>query len=78
MGPFDVHVGAVHALAFSPDGNTLATAGSHGTFRLWKGIRWSSSAKLRATVCKLIVTGLSRSEWNQYAAGIPYRRSCPV
>ena len=27
-------------------------------------------------VCQLIGTGLSRSDWEQYAPGIPYRDSC--
>jgi WD40 repeat protein len=74
LGPFTV--GAVNALAFSRDGRTLATAGNGGTIRLWKGILWRSLTELRTTVCAVIGTGLSRSDWSEYAAGIPYRRSC--
>lgn len=31
---------------------------------------------LRLTVCNLVGGGLSKTEWAQYAAGIPYRQSC--
>ncbi|MDX6719671.1 MAG: hypothetical protein QOJ63_1925, partial [Solirubrobacteraceae bacterium] len=59
------------------DGNSLAAASDDGTVRMWNGILWPSVGKLRTTVCDVILTGLSRSEWAQYAPGIPYRRSCP-
>jgi len=45
--------------------------------RLWTEIFWRDLAELRSTVCDVIVTGLSRSEWSEYAPGISYRRTCP-
>lgn len=38
--------GPVHALAFSPDGHTLAAAGSSGTITLWDTKNWSQIATL--------------------------------
>jgi WD40 repeat protein/transcriptional regulator with XRE-family HTH domain len=66
----------VYSLAFSPDGRTLASA-EHATIWLWKRIIWHSFAELQAKVCKLVGSGLSKTEWAQYANGIPYRQSCP-
>ncbi|MBA4066589.1 MAG: hypothetical protein C0501_23365, partial [Isosphaera sp.] len=36
------HAGTVHALAFSPDGSRLASAGSDGTAKVWdvRAVRW--------------------------------------
>jgi WD40 repeat protein len=63
------------ALAISPDGRSLAAAGDY-PIRLWDGILWRNSDDLRNDVCGLVVTGLSRNEWAQYAPGIPYRATC--
>ena len=35
-----------------------------------------SQEELLSEVCQLIGTGLSRSDWEQYASGIPYRDGC--
>jgi hypothetical protein len=37
----------------------------------------ATAPELQDEVCKLVSSGLSRTEWTQYAAGIPYRQSCP-
>jgi len=45
--------------------------------RIWHEVLWQSRDQLHATVCDILPTGLRRSDWEQYAPGIPYHRSCP-
>ena len=47
------------------------------TLRLWNRLLWRNLAELQDEVCSLAVSGLSKAEWEQYAAGVPYRNSCP-
>ena len=45
-----IHTGRVYAMAFSPDGTTLATSDNHGTVRLWDvGQSRPPAGSLRAT-----------------------------
>lgn len=43
---FEGHAGGVHALAFAPDGGTLATAGEDGALRLWEARTGQISATI--------------------------------
>jgi hypothetical protein len=47
------------------------------TIRLWENILWRNTAELQREVCKLVGSGLSITEWELYARGIPYHNSCP-
>jgi WD40 repeat protein/transcriptional regulator with XRE-family HTH domain len=65
----------IGSVAFSPDGRTVTASGGK-TIPLWD-ILWHDFTDLQTEVCKLVATGLSKTEWAQYASGIPYRQSCP-
>jgi WD40 repeat protein len=67
--------GAISALAFSPDGRTLAATDGEEV-QLWDILASSDLADLRAQVCGLVLGDLTRAEWTSIAPGIAYRRSC--
>jgi hypothetical protein len=62
-------------LAFSPDRPTIALPGSAGVQSV-SGILWGDFDQPTHEVCNLAGDALSRSEWAQYALGIPYQQTC--
>ncbi|HEX6583428.1 MAG TPA: WD40 repeat domain-containing protein [Thermoleophilaceae bacterium] len=74
--PLTGHAGNVIDVAFSPDGRSLVSVGGN-RIRRWDNIFWRNYDELRSEVCDLVGTSLSRAEWNQYAPGIDYQKTCP-
>jgi WD40 repeat protein len=81
--PLRVDLGPVTALAFAPDGTTLATGsgtsevGYDGGVLLWdiRAIR-DTTADLTGIACRQALRGLTTKEWSQVVPGLDYRPSC--
>jgi WD40 repeat protein len=67
----------VSAVAFSPNGKTLATVGADGT-QLWD-ISWDISLpnNLLDAVCAIAGGSLTHREWSSYIPSEPFQRVCP-
>jgi WD40 repeat protein len=63
----------IQALAFSPDGQRLASGSQDGTIQIW-----TPTAVLAEEVCQKVWRNLTLDEWQQFVGkGIPYERTCP-
>ncbi|MFD9407140.1 hypothetical protein ACFWBN_08995 [Streptomyces sp. NPDC059989] len=67
------HSNPVPAVAFSPDGNTLATGGNDFTIRL----RDTGLDRVATRICDSAYPRITRAQWAQYFTAVDFNPPCP-
>ena len=76
--PLAGHGGAVNGVAFSHDGALLVSAGTDQTVLVWD-LSWlrRPPSDWAEAGCRLVNRNLSLEEWDRFASGLRYQRTCP-
>jgi WD40 repeat protein len=71
--PLSGHTAAVWSVAFSPNGQFLASVSGDNTVILWDvdEVSWVKLA------CAIANRNLTQAEWRQYLRSRPYGKTCP-
>jgi hypothetical protein len=64
-------------MAISRDGALLVSTGTGPVVRLWDPSWWDRpSSDWTEAGCRLVGRDLTQAEWDQFAGGLPYQRTC--
>jgi WD40 repeat protein len=71
--PLTGHIDTVFSIAFSPDGQTMATGSADKRVILWD----MDPESWKAKACRKANRKMSEAEWRRFMGERPYRKTCP-